>query len=725
MAVDANVLIFERIREEMDRGAALRMAIRNGFGRATRTIVDANFTTLITGIVLYVVGTDQIKGFAVTLILGIVMSMYTAIFCSRVIFDIGEKKRWITKLSMTRILGKTNIDFLGKQRIGIACSLLLAIVGMFGVFTRGSDLLDIDLSGGVAIEVVFKEPGKTEVEIRKALEAYSDTLPKGEQLTPLSVTGIGTEGTNFGIETRRDELKPVKDAIENVFGEALSTNSLSYDPSAIKAIGAGAASESGEAGEQPSTGNGDATNGATNVPPDGDGARLDLPPLSLVALAEDDEIDKTTATDADASLGTQTSDDPPSAAADPSATKTEDASPATANDAAAASDDDDAAEAASNADPNAANQPDTPPAEAEPAETQPSPTDAAGDAQPDGANEGITGDAKDDAKDAGPPVTTTPPPTDSPPAGDTAEDQPAEVDPAIQRFAGGSEVRLKLADPISRPTLKEMLGEIIKSKDLTADMELVHPEIDLGSMQRTNEWTLRSTLSVAQTDSVLKVLQTQLAAEPHFPTATTIGGQVAGNTQFQGLAAMIASLVFIVAYIWIRFQQVSYGLAAVVALVHDVLITLGLIALSAYVAEIPVISQALQLESFKISLPILAAFLTIIGYSLNDTIVVFDRIREVKGKSPYLTADMVNTSINQTLSRTLLTSFTTWIVVVILYFIGGAGIHGFAFSLVIGVIVGTYSSIFIASPALLWMRQISSPGEPTPASAGAKVPVAG
>jgi SecD/SecF fusion protein len=109
------------------------------------------------------------------------------------------------------------------------------------------------------------------------------------------------------------------------------------------------------------------------------------------------------------------------------------------------------------------------------------------------------------------------------------------------------------------------------------------------------------------------------------------------------------------------------------------------------------------LESFKISLPILAAFLTIIGYSLNDTIVVFDRIREVRGKSPHLSAEMINKSINLTLSRTLLTSLTTLIVVVILYFLGGPGIHGFAFALVIGVVAGTYSSVFIASPVLLWM----------------------
>ncbi len=102
MSVDANVLIFERIREEIDRGAGVRMAIRNGFDRATVTIIDSNLTTLITGLVLYVIGTDQIRGFAVTLILGILTGMFTAVFCGRVIFDIFERKGWISQLRMMR-----------------------------------------------------------------------------------------------------------------------------------------------------------------------------------------------------------------------------------------------------------------------------------------------------------------------------------------------------------------------------------------------------------------------------------------------------------------------------------------------------------------------------------------------------------------------------------------------------------------------------------------------
>jgi SecD/SecF fusion protein len=129
----------------------------------------------------------------------------------------------------------------------------------------------------------------------------------------------------------------------------------------------------------------------------------------------------------------------------------------------------------------------------------------------------------------------------------------------------------------------------------------------------------------------------------------------------------------------------------------------------------------LLIEPFKINLPIIAAFLTIIGYSINDTIVIFDRIREIRGKSPELGTDLVNLCINQTLSRTLLTSLTVFIVVLILYIFGGMGIHGFAFTLVVGTISGTYSTVYIATPVLIWMNRSKAPGGgPPPAESLSK-----
>ena len=183
---------------------------------------------------------------------------------------------------------------------------------------------------------------------------------------------------------------------------------------------------------------------------------------------------------------------------------------------------------------------------------------------------------------------------------------------------------------------------------------------DQRSASASDSWYVSMLVPQAEAQQVLGQMKTDMANTPVFPSSSKIGGKVAGDTRTLAIAALLASLFGIVGYIWIRFQRVVFGVAAVIALVHDILITLGAIAISAYLAK-PF--GFLLIDEFRISLPIVAAFLTIIGYSLNDTIVVFDRIREVRGKSPDLTADMINASINQTLSRTLLTSLTTLIVV--------------------------------------------------------------
>ena len=197
-----------------------------------------------------------------------------------------------------------------------------------------------------------------------------------------------------------------------------------------------------------------------------------------------------------------------------------------------------------------------------------------------------------------------------------------------------------------------------------------------------------------------------------FERITNFGGTVAAETRTLALIATVASWLIIIAYLWFRFHSLTYGLAAVIAVVHDVLITLGAVAVSYWLVNVPIISNALMLEPFKIDLPMIAAFLTLIGFSVNDTIVIFDRIREIKGKTPYLTSTMVNDAINQTLSRTILTSLTAWLVVVILYIMGGEGLHGFAFALVVGFLSGTYSTVYIATPILIdWIGTKPKPSK--------------
>ena len=156
--------------------------------------------------------------------------------------------------------------------------------------------------------------------------------------------------------------------------------------------------------------------------------------------------------------------------------------------------------------------------------------------------------------------------------------------------------------------------------------------------------------------------------------------------------AIISALGLIMLYISVRFEF-KFALGAIAALTHDVLITLGMF----------------SLLSYEISLPIIAAFLTIVGYSLNDTIVIFDRIREnLKSSRDQAYTAVVNTSINESLSRTVITSLTTFVVVFILWVFGGEVIHNFAFAMIVGVIVGTYSSIYIASTLVIYLHERSN-----------------
>jgi SecD/SecF fusion protein len=147
-------------------------------------------------------------------------------------------------------------------------------------------------------------------------------------------------------------------------------------------------------------------------------------------------------------------------------------------------------------------------------------------------------------------------------------------------------------------------------------------------------------------------------------------------------------------------------LAAVAALAHDALVMLTAIALSYWLAGA---LGFLGVEEFKISLPVVAAFLTLLGYSVNDTIVIFDRLREIRGKSKVITRQMLNDAVNQTLTRNVILAGITFTTVVILYCFGGPGIHAFAFALLIGVISGAYTTLVIAAPLLLWLMGKTAP----------------
>ena len=166
-----------------------------------------------------------------------------------------------------------------------------------------------------------------------------------------------------------------------------------------------------------------------------------------------------------------------------------------------------------------------------------------------------------------------------------------------------------------------------------------------------------------------------------------VGPKIGAELRGDAIMAVVSALLLILVYITIRFE-LKYAVGAIAALAHDVLVTLGIFSLFGY----------------EISLAVIAAFLTIVGYSLNDTIVIFDRVREnarLLKKSALIS--VINQSINDSLSRTIVTSLTTFFVVLILFVFGGEVLHTFSFAMIVGVIVGTYSSIFVASPVVLYM----------------------
>ncbi len=189
-------------------------------------------------------------------------------------------------------------------------------------------------------------------------------------------------------------------------------------------------------------------------------------------------------------------------------------------------------------------------------------------------------------------------------------------------------------------------------------------------------------------DTILNTLKKNTEQTIEMRRVEFVGPQVGAELRDQGGMAMLVALFFILIYVSLRFQFKS-AVGAILALIHDVIITVGLFSF-------------LQLD---FDLSVLAAILAIIGYSLNDTVVVLDRIRETfRNVRKSSSGDIINLSINQTLSRTLMTSFTTLIVLLALFFIGGEVIHGFATALIIGVVIGTYSSVYVASSTLMAMN---------------------
>ena len=247
-------------------------------------------------------------------------------------------------------------------------------------------------------------------------------------------------------------------------------------------------------------------------------------------------------------------------------------------------------------------------------------------------------------------------------------------------FAGGTLIQLQFKSPPDIEVIRDGLKTIGLGESTI--QEFGSKKDILIRVQRSEE-KLEAVGSMVRKSLMGKFNIDEITVE----RVEMVGPKVGRDLREKAMLSILYAIIGIVIYISWRFE-LQYAIAAIIALVHDVLVTMG----------------AFSIFDKEFTLVIVAAFLTIIGYSLNDTIVVFDRIRENlrrKGKSSI--SDMINTSINQTLSRTLLTSGTTLLVVIALFFFGGEIIHDFSFALLVGVFIGTYSSVFIASVFLVFL----------------------
>jgi preprotein translocase subunit SecF len=246
-------------------------------------------------------------------------------------------------------------------------------------------------------------------------------------------------------------------------------------------------------------------------------------------------------------------------------------------------------------------------------------------------------------------------------------------------FKGGTLIEIRTVDSV----------RISDLRDAFVNMNL--GDVTVKKFGKKNDYLVK--IEKKSTDEnfiseINETLSSKVGSEVNFRRVESVGPKVSNELLKDGLLAITLSLAAMLFYIWIRFEW-QFSLGAIIAIVHDVLITLGMF----------------SLLSYEINLSIVAAVLTIVGYSMNDTVVIFDRIREnLKKYSKISIGEISNISTNETLSRTLITSVTTLLALSSIYIFGGAILKGFSFAMILGVIIGTYSSIFIATPILNYTK---------------------
>jgi SecD/SecF fusion protein len=617
MSVDANVLIFERIREEQLRGSSLRIAIKNGYERAFSAIFDSNITTIITAAILYWVGSEDIKGFALVMMLGLVSNLFTALTVTRAIFDFLVGRRIIKDhLVMLHLIRKPNINWMGLRPVFFTLSAILTIGGVIVFLTRDdtkNNKYDIEFTGGTSVQINLKDDANldrqtTEDRIHKAGE---DIGSRG--LATASVYSIGTSGKEYEITTTETNKTRASVTFPKG-GQTVEAITLAIEKAAEQ--------KNSRLSNLVITPHAEATSTAFTIT---------TSQLNTFLVAD---VLKTAFPDANVS--------------------------------------------------------------------EPKVDEIVADAI-------LTafGDKLEIQQNLQPKIISQ----------EKITEQLVEEHPELADFVGGIKIACEIdkaatAEEIDRrindlrfkPDMRNLYWYSYKilDSDMTAAERKeplksftyisVHPEAAFRQLTE-DEWTLFA-------ENETTKLLTAAELETSLPRVTQISPSVGEEAKTRALIAIVLSLIAMLVYIWVRFGDLRFGFGAVITLFHDTCVTVGVVTACTYIAATTV-GQALLIGDFKIDLAMIAAFLTLLGYSINDTIVIYDRIRENRRKGIILTPQIINNSINETLSRTLLTGITTFLVVAVMYIFGGKGLRGFNFAMLFGIIEGTYSSIAISAPVLL------------------------
>jgi protein-export membrane protein SecD/preprotein translocase SecF subunit len=689
MAVDANVLIYERLREERDRGASLTLALRNGYERALPTIIDTHLTSIFTAIVLYAVGTDQLRGFAITLAVGLLISLFTSLYMTHVLFDFWQANGWLRKLSMGRLLSKPNVNFMGIRNYVFCATSIVTVLGLILFLARTPHDLDIDFKGGTAFT------GKLNMESAEDIPGLRRYLEDDRQKQLLNVAAVkqtDKEGREFDIvfnDPNGQRSKPYRLVLANrPEGEGRTVS----DSDREKIVKDRASSLPDWSVEQIFFSEDllkqkDATKSRFFTVRTSEKER-GLVDVMLVRLFQERIVAITKIDTSGLATGNTvklTFDAPASVGLVHATLRRELRDKFGVN------------------------------------ETTGNPkvtVDVTGVGKPGKSlfsEMQVTFTLSEGIKSADiEPVLVR-----------TQEDfkvKQGQWQPVldINEVKNVDESRLLEKNNVVKFTFEEPatvsflhtallreLQQTVGVDEQTGQLRVTFQITGVGASKDNGFKEMQVAFSpplkpdqVEQVKKAVEGTKVALSQRPQPERLENFDSELAADTRTRALIAIVVSWVAIILYLWFRFGSWTFGLAAVLCLIHDLCFTLGFIAISVYIQP-TWIGQLLKIDDFKIDLNGVAALLTLVGYSVADTIVVFDRIREVRGKNPELTPKIINDSINQTLSRTLLTSFTTFAVVVVLFWFGGPGVHLFAFIMTIGVIIGTLSSIYVASPLLL------------------------